>query len=238
MLSPASQREFEPFSKLPTVELAPQLYSPSQSARHRNLRMSHPRYVHTRRTRQSGNTVMGVALGLLIGVLIAVGIALYINFGPKPFTQKSESKDAAQSATSSASTARSSSEPIALPGKPGDKPVAQQADKPSYDFYKILPGGDAASVPVSAPAGEPAAPDKLYLQAGAFQDPAEADNLKARLALMGLEAGVQKVETADKGVLHRVRVGPFAAQGDVDAAHAKLAQEGIETVVVRVKARK
>jgi len=200
--------------------------------------MSHSRYARHCGARQSGNTVVGVAVGLLIGVLIAVGIALYINFGPKPFAQKSESKDATQSAPASSTAAVPASEPIALPGKPGDKPVVQQADKPSYDFYKILPGGDAASVPVSAPSGEPAAPDKLYLQAGAFQDPAEADNLKARLALMGLEAGVQKVDTADKGVLHRVRVGPFPGPGEADTAHAKLAQEGIETVIVRVKARK
>lgn len=187
---------------------------------------------HTRR--QSGNTWVGVAVGLLIGVLIAVAIALYINFGAKPFAQKDESKGAQQAAP----VAPTSSEPRALPGKPGDKPFEKPADKPSYDFYKILPGGDAASVPVSAPAGEPVAADKLYLQAGAFQDPAEADNLKARLALMGLEAGVQKVDTADKGVLHRVRVGPFPAQNDADVAHAKLAQEGIETIVVRVKPRK
>ncbi|HSD37034.1 MAG TPA: SPOR domain-containing protein [Rhodocyclaceae bacterium] len=200
--------------------------------------MSHSRYACHRGARQSGNTVVGVAIGLLIGILIAVGIALYINFGTKPFAQKDESKTAAPTVVPSAPVATASSEPIALPGKPGDKPVTQQADKPSYDFYKILPGGDAASVPVSAPSGEPAAPDKLYLQAGAFQDPAEADNLKARLALMGLEAGVQKVDTADKGVLHRVRVGPFPGQSEADTAHAKLAQEGIETVIVRVKARK
>jgi cell division protein FtsN len=199
--------------------------------------MSHPRHTY-----QSGNTVVGVLVGLLIGVIMGVGIALYINFGPKPFTQKNDSKDAASSASSSAPpVAVNASTPIALPGKPGDKPVAQQgdkpADKPAYDFYKILPGGDSATAPVSAPSGEPAAPDRLYLQAGAFQDPAEADNLKARLALMGLEAGVQKVDTADKGVLHRVRVGPFPTQSDVDTAHAKLAQEGIETVIVRVKPR-
>lgn len=195
--------------------------------------MSHPRFA--RCSRQRGNTIVGVAIGLLIGILIAVGIALYINFGTKPFTQKD---DKATPATTPAPAVPASSEPIALPGKPGDKPVAQQPDKPKYDFYNILPGGDAASVPVSGPNGEPATPDKLYLQAGAFQDPAEADNLKARLALMGLEAGVQRVETADKGVLHRVRVGPFPAPADAETAHAKLAQEGIETVVVRVKPRK
>jgi cell division protein FtsN len=188
---------------------------------------------HIRHARQSGNTLAGVAVGLFIGVVIAAAIALYINFGPKPFTKESTRPAAATTPATPAS-----SEPIALPGKPGDKPVAAPADKPSYDFYKILPGGEAANVQPSVPAGEPVAADKLYLQAGAFQDPSDADNLKARLALMGLEAGVQKVDTADKGVLHRVRVGPFAGQSDADTAHAKLAQEGIETVVVRVKQRK
>ncbi|MFT3735644.1 MAG: SPOR domain-containing protein [Rhodocyclaceae bacterium] len=177
---------------------------------------------------QAGNTVAGVLIGLLIGVLIAAGIALYINFGNKPFTQPTPNT------TQSAPVA--GSEPRSLPGKPGDKPV----DKPSYDFYKILPGGDAASVPpaASTPAAEPVAADKIYLQAGAFQDPADADNLKARLALMGLEAGVQKVDTADKGVLQRVRVGPFASDSDMEAARARLAQEGIESIPVRVKPRK
>lgn len=182
---------------------------------------------------QRGNTLLGVVVGLSIGAVIAVLIALYINLGPKPFKVDTENPSA-----QSAPLVINASEPMALPGKPGDKPVEKPGDKPSFDFYKILPGGDTASAPVSSAATEPPAPDKLYLQAGAFQDPAEADNLKARLALMGLEAGVQKLDTADKGVLHRVRVGPFAAQSDADVAHAKLAQEGIETMVVRVKVRK
>jgi cell division protein FtsN len=41
-------------------------------------------------------------------------------------------------------------------------------------------------------------PEKFYLQAGAFEDPSEADNLKARLALMGVEASVQKVDVPEK----------------------------------------
>jgi len=186
-----------------------------------------PRYL-SRLASQRGNTLLGFAAGLLIAIAIAVGIALYINFGKKPFKPADE-QPAAQSAPVAAPSA-----PLALPGKPGDKPV----ERPSYDFYKILPGGDAASMPVSTPAAEPSAADKLYLQAGAFADPAEADNLKARLALMGMEAGVQQVDTADKGVLQRVRVGPFASSADADAAKARLAQEGIQTVVVHVKPRK
>lgn len=177
--------------------------------------------------RQGGSTLAGVMVGLLIGVVIAVGVALYINFGPKPFVK-------GEDGSVPASPPPSASAPVALPGKPGDKPL----DKPQqqYEFYQILPGGDSAPAPQTAPA-EPPAADKVYLQAGAFQDPADADNLKARLSLMGIEAGVQKVDIAGKGVFHRVRAGPFASQQEADATRARLAQEGIESSVVRNKSQ-
>lgn len=183
------------------------------------------------RRQQRGNTFAGVMVGLLIGVVVAVGVALYINFGPKPFVK---SGAAPQPAVPTA-PAPSASAPAALPGKPGDKPLDKPAQQ--YDFYQILPGGDAASAPAQPAKTEPPAADKVYLQAGAFQDPADADNLKARLSLMGIEAGVQKIEVSGKGFFHRVRIGPFAAQGEADAMRARLAQEGIESAVVRTKAQ-
>lgn len=181
------------------------------------------------RFQQRGSTFAGVMAGLLIGVVIAVAVALYINFGPKPFATPAAPSAPAATAT----PAPTASAPATLPGKPGDKPL----DKPQqqYDFYKILPGGDAASAPTEPAKTEPAAAGKVYLQAGAFQDPSDADNLKARLSLMGIEAGVQKIEVAGKGVFHRVRIGPFADQAEADATRARLAQEGIESAVVRGK---
>lgn len=178
------------------------------------------------RFRQRGSTLAGVLVGLLIGVVIAVAVALYINFGPKPFLKKQ-----AESASAPAETPLSASAPVTLPGKPGDTPV----EKPHYDFYKILPGGDSASMPATdaAKPQKPAPSNKVYLQAGAFQDPSEADNLKARLSLMGMEAGVQQIDIPGKGTFHRVRIGPFDNQQDADAAHARLAQEGIESAIVR-----
>jgi cell division protein FtsN len=174
---------------------------------------------------QRGNTVTGLLIGLLIGVLIAAGVALYINFGPKPFVTKVE-----QAPRPSQSAPVGQSAPIALPGKPGDTPV----EKPKFDFYKILPGGESASAPVSNKPAE-AAPERTYLQAGAFQNPSDADNLKARLALMGIEANVQRVDLAEKGVFYRVRLGGFATPDAADSMRAKLLTEGIEASVVRSK---
>lgn len=180
---------------------------------------------------QGGSTLAGVMVGLLIGIIVAVAIAVYINFGPKPFTIKGT-----PDTTSAPVTVQpAQSGPIALPGKPGDAPV----EKPRFDFYKILPGGDSsapAPVPTPAPTQQADTSERVYLQLGAFQDPAEADNLKARLAFMGFEASVQRVDT-DKGVLQRVRIGPYASAQDADGVRAKLAQEGIESSVVRSKPR-
>lgn len=48
----------------------------------------------------------------------------------------------------------------------------------------------------------------VFLQTGSFQSAADADNQKAKLALMGAEAEVQQVMLQDK-VWYRVRLGPF-----------------------------
>lgn len=191
--------------------------------------MLHP-FSHTRffpgPRAQRGSTLTGVMLGLVLGVIIAVGVALYINFGRTPLR---DSPAPVTTTPAPVPVAPTTSGPAALPGKPGD--AAQQ---PNFDFYKILPGGDAASVPAPAkPAVDTT--ERMFVQAGAFTDPSDADNLKARLALMGIEAGVQKVDVPDKGVFHRVRVGPFTAFGDAEAVRARLATEGIESSIVRSK---
>lgn len=195
---------------------------------------------------QRGNTVSGLLIGLLIGILIAAGIAAYINFGPKPFVMPKPDASAGKPVQSAPATGGNT--PIALPGKPGDRPVtttttpapaapqstaaAAEGEKTKFDFYKILPGGETASAPLPTKPTETAA-DKVALQAGAYQDPSEADNLKARLAMMGVEAKVQRVDLGEKGVFYRVRLGPFDTPADADEMRTKLASEGIETSVVK-----
>lgn len=173
---------------------------------------------------QRGNTLAGVLVGLLIGVVIAAAVAIYINFGDPPVRVAPPAVPAR--------TAPSGSEPVALPGKPGERPAD---NKPSLDFYKVLPGGDAASAPVPTPPKAEAPADRFFVQAGAFQNPSEADNLKARLALMDIEAGVVRAEVPDRGTVHRVRIGPFASFGAAESLRARLAQDGIETAIVRSK---
>jgi cell division protein FtsN len=91
--------------------------------------------------------------------------------------------------------------------------------------------------PVQAVAQTPAAHSghgQFYLQAGSFRGGSEADNLKARLALLGIEADVQTAAVPDQGVMHRVRIGPYSSADDASHARAQLTQNGIPTTVVKV----
>ncbi|MEF8720553.1 MULTISPECIES: SPOR domain-containing protein [Candidatus Accumulibacter] len=74
--------------------------------------------------------------------------------------------------------------------------------------------------------------EPIYLQAGSFASASEADNQKARLALLGAEARIQQVMLQDK-VWYRVRIGPYHKMDDVTHLRADLARQGIEANVVR-----
>ena len=64
----------------------------------------------------------------------------------------------------------------------------------------------------------------------------EADNMKAKLALLGLEAIVQTVTIPEKGVLHRVRVGPFTDINQINKAKNDLNENGFKTDLIKVSA--
>lgn len=166
----------------------------------------------------------GLLLGLLLGLGIAVGIAWYLYRGPSPFVSRDRQPETAEET------------PIAKPGpaKAGVPPPS----KPRFEFYKILPGSEqpitdrelkeAAKKPVPAR-------DLYFLQAGSFQNAADADNLKARLALLGVEATISTVNLPDKGTFHRVRIGPYARIEDLDRARESLKQNGVDTTLIKAK---
>jgi len=178
----------------------------------------------------SGSLLIGILIGLLLGLGIALAVAWYINKMPTPFLNRSgppaKSEPAKSAAPESARTDDRS-------GKAPD-------GKPRFDFYKILPGteepateqqfNEAHQKPSTAQAGE-----AFFLQAGAFQNARDADNMKARLALLGVEAEVQTTPLPDKGLWHRVRAGPYTAIEDLNRTRDILKQNGIETTLIKVR---
>ena len=167
-----------------------------------------------------GGVIIGIFIGLVLGAVLAAGTAWYFTrsspFQPPPGAVRPAEDQA----------------PITLPGKPGDRPLVTK----DFDFYQILPQGNegtATTAPV-APRAEVQRAERLYLQVGAFEDPAEADNMKALLALNGIDATAQRTQLDDGRIVHRVRIGPFVTPEDMNPIRARLATAGMTASVVRV----
>lgn len=184
---------------------------------------------------QRGGTLIGLVLGVLAGVLISFGVVWYLNKTPLPFVEKVTKPES----TRENNNGGNGSKPVALPGKPGDKPIEKSGER-KFEFYDILEGKKqatpgAATAESTEAAGAASPSGSLYLQVGAFQKKADADNLRARLAMLGFEAGVVAGEVPDKGTMHRVRVGPYGSPEEMNRARTQLSQNGVPATVVRGK---
>jgi cell division protein FtsN len=176
--------------------------------------------------RNGSSLLVGVLIGLVLGLGIALGVAWYINRMPNPFSTRS-------------STTSKSEAPKSGPTQSArveEKAPKSEEAKPRFDFYKILPSEDSDKQPKEAPKASTAGgKETFFLQAGAFQNAPDADNLKARLALLGVEATIETSTTLDKGVLHRVRIGPYTSVEELNRARDTLKQNGVQTTLVKVR---
>jgi len=195
----------------------------------------HPRTCSHSRSR--GNFLIGLAVGLVAGLAIALAVAFYLNKTPIPFLGKSkpaatkESKDA---------------EPPKIAGMPqGGGPASKggaDKDRPKYDFYKILPGGEEPVTEKDLKDSGKAAKSQpepvkgvFFIQAGSFQNPADADNQKAKIAILGFSSNVEPTSLPDKGTWYRVRMGPYTSLEDLNRVRRVLTQNGIEANLVKPK---
>lgn len=161
--------------------------------------------------------------GLVVGLAVAWGA---YTFYPR---QAAPAKSPPVAATTPAAKR-------APPAKPAETPAAT---KPRYDFYTILSRNETVLPERSAkkPAPSPAKTDRAQyvLQAGSFGEYDDADRLKARLALSGLEAHIEKIAIDGKGDFYRVRLGPYKSLGDLDNYDKRLADLGVKALRIQVK---
>jgi hypothetical protein len=178
-----------------------------------------------------GGTLLGVFIGLVLGLAIAAAVAYFL--GRSGLTT-----------------------PLAVPGgakEPLRKPDLGAAEKPRFDFYKILPGGEepktaadrrtldrsgeraVEKLPEGAKSAEPAtrSGDRFWLQAGAFASVADAEDMKARLALSGWEAAIQTVAMPDKTQRYRVRLGPYDNADELNRIKSELGGRGFDVAVIK-----
>ena len=176
----------------------------------------------------AGSLLVGILIGLVLGLGIALAVAWYINKMPTPFVNRAAPPAKGEPAKTT-------------PPKANDTVANAPDAKPRFDFYKILPGTEEPvtdqQLKDAQQKASTAAPvkDEFFLQAGAFQNAPEADNRKAQLALLGLEATIQTATMPDKSVWHRVRVGPYTAIEEINRARDLLKQNGIETTLLKVR---
>lgn len=186
------------------------------------------------RSRSGGGFLLGVFVGLILGLAIAVGVAFYLNKAPLPFIGKAKPGAAKDGSPTPPAVA-------ALP-QSGTAPAGKAAEKPRFDFYRILPGSeepvsekDLKDAARGAKAQPESAKDVYYIQAGSFQNPADADNQKARLAILGFESAVEAMSVPDKGTWYRVRLGPFHNVNELNRVRQALAQNSIDASLVKMK---
>ena len=162
---------------------------------------------------------------LFVGILVGLGLAWYLfakGYIPQPEVEESlEAKPSEQAGT----------EEIA--------PAPAEEKKSQYDFFTVLP-----EMEVVVPEQElerqtrPESPvqqndaEQYILQVGSFREKSDAEQQKARLALLGETADIQSV-TVNGPAWHRVRIGPVSGARQADEKRTKLSNNGIESLVMK-----
>ncbi len=133
----------------------------------------------------------------------------------------------------------------------------------NFEFYNLLPGQNIDTVASGSRVYQPHIPalhtnlkslsdssatrysqayevpasyaaDTYYLQAGSFRNQSDAEKMRAKLLLNGLDAFVKPSDIKGK-IHHRVRLGPYYDQSSLGSARESLHKRGISYMVLRVK---
>ena len=176
-------------------------------------------------------------LGLSLGLAIAALVYITRPSQPMPGQTVMAKADAKAAAADDADDAKTSGKPEAATSKKGAIKLPPK-EKPRFTFYDILPGQEVI-VPsnVTAAAGK-ALPgdDGLYvIQVAAYRTQEDADAQKAKLALIGIESRIEKITIDNKDTYFRVRVGPSNSLAKAHTLMARLEQNGVQAVLIKLK---
>ncbi len=186
------------------------------------------------KSRQRGSTLLGLIIGLVLGLGIAVVVAMFVTRATIPFVNKAPRPVAAVEP-----------EGTKLPDPnrslyPKDAPVASAAPSaavastPAADSTVIAPPPpNLAPGADGKPVVDRSAPSTgiTTLQAGAFSTSDDAESMRGRLALLGIESRVQPGDR-EGGKIYRVRLGPYSRIEDLNRTRQRLIENGVEATLV------
>ena len=114
--------------------------------------------------------------------------------------------------------------------------ILKRADTLLPELEVVIPDGDytvkeQGAAERTAPVTQPGS---YILQAGSFRKFEEADKMKANLALLGVQASIQRVDVNNE-TWHRVRIGPYSDLKQLEGVRARLRENSVETIVVKAK---
>ena len=171
-----------------------------------------------KRSTAKSSSIIPAWIWLTLGILIGLGIAMFT---------RSNGRNVNDSQIVSPSQSPITTEPTT---------------KRKFDFYTLLP-----ELEIVIPHEETLPPKQnsntttqteykggYLLQAGSFQQFNEADSLKARLALIGVEANIQSVEV-NKKKWHRVQIGPSNDRSALETLRKRLKASQIDTILLQAK---
>ena len=107
-----------------------------------------------------------------------------------------------------------------------------QSVKPEFRFYEELKQREVA-VSGDSVADREQADYNYALQAGSFKNPADADQRRAEIILLGLDVFVERKQTAAGEVWHKVIVGPFTSRSNLNKARNQLISNDIKTLKIK-----
>lgn len=130
--------------------------------------------------------------------------------------------------------------------QPPSKPPAQKTvekkkpGEPKFDFYTILPEKEVVVSDYEINTRKKAEKvghskaTQYIMQAGSFRNYADADSMKARLALMGIESRIERAKIGNI-IWNRIKIGPFSKISSVDRIRSKLRQNKIDVIVTEIE---
>jgi cell division protein FtsN len=166
--------------------------------------------------------------GLGLGLTVAIGVYLRAPSGERPPAARAETPSTVSTKPAARTAPRVAS-------------AASERDKAEnrFQFYEILPQYEVVVPDEKAPATgsarprSAATPGSYLLQVGSFSAAADADRMKANLALLGFESDVQRV-TIDGNVFNRVRIGPIVDLEAAKRTQRQLRAAGYDTMLMQV----
>jgi len=175
----------------------------------------------SKRSSKNTSSILPAWIWLTLGILIGLGIAMFTRINER-YTEDVQ---------------------ITSEKQQNEVCAKEVNTKRKFDFYTLLP-----ELEIVIPEEETQLPKNktiinkenttyqggYLLQAGSFQKLNEADSLKAKLALLGVEANIQSVNV-NNTTWHRVRIGPSNDRQALEQLRKRLHENRIDTMLLQAK---